>query len=251
MTVGEIIYSRRKELGLTLEEIGNATGVSKSTVKKWENGFIANMRRDKIEKLAKVLQISPIALLGIDDDYAQTLEVLQTIIDPQNASHQVVEQMEYEKKLIASNKNSKALNSVPETENLLPLPKTKKVPLVGTIACGTPILTDEQHDSFVMSGTNLDADFCLRAKGDSMIGARIQDGDIVFIKKSDMVANGEIAAVVIEDEATLKRVYYYPEEEKLILSPENPRYAPLVYIGEELSSIKIIGKAVAFQSAIV
>lgn len=68
MTVGEIIYNRRKELGLTLEEIGNATGVSKSTVKKWEDGYIANMRRDKIEKLAKVLQISPIVLLGIDDD---------------------------------------------------------------------------------------------------------------------------------------------------------------------------------------
>ena len=68
MTVGEIIYTRRKELGLTLEEIGNATGVSKSTVKKWENGFIANMRRDKIGKLAKVLQISPIVLLGIDND---------------------------------------------------------------------------------------------------------------------------------------------------------------------------------------
>jgi repressor LexA len=46
-------------------------------------------------------------------------------------------------------------------------------------------------------------------------------------------------------------VYYYPEEAKLILSPENPRYAPLVYIGEELSHIRIIGKAVAFQSAIV
>ena len=130
MTVGEIIYSRRKELGLTLEEIGNATGVSKSTVKKWENGFIANMRRDKIEKLAKVLQISPIALLGIDDDYAQTFEVLQTIVDPQNASYQVVEQMEYEKKLIASNKKSKALNSVPEIENILPLPKTKKANLI-------------------------------------------------------------------------------------------------------------------------
>jgi len=83
-----------------------------------------------------------------------------------------------------------------------------------------------------------------------MIGARILDGDIVFIRSQNSVDNGEIAAVIINDEATLKRVYYYPDEEKLILSPENPKYAPLVYIKNELNDIKILGKAVAFQSAI-
>ena len=84
-----------------------------------------------------------------------------------------------------------------------------------------------------------------------MIGARIYDGDIVFIRSQSTVDNGEIAAVIINDEATLKRVYYYPNEEKLILSPENPRYAPLVYIRDELESIKILGKAVAFQSTVI
>ena len=83
-----------------------------------------------------------------------------------------------------------------------------------------------------------------------MIGARIYDGDLVFIREQYTVDNGEIAAVIINDEATLKRVYYYPEEAKIILSPENPKYAPLVYINEELNSIKILGKAVAFQSII-
>ena len=83
-----------------------------------------------------------------------------------------------------------------------------------------------------------------------MINARIFDGDIVFIRSQNSVDNGEIAAVIINDEATLKRVYYYPNEEKLILSPENPKYAPLVYIKEELNDIKILGKAVAFQSAV-
>ena len=84
-----------------------------------------------------------------------------------------------------------------------------------------------------------------------MIGARIYDGDIVFIRSGEDISDGDICAVVIEDEATLKRVYYHPEEGKLILSPENPRYAPLVYTGEELSRIKILGKAVAFQSVII
>ena len=84
-----------------------------------------------------------------------------------------------------------------------------------------------------------------------MIGARIYDGDIVYIRSQNAVDNGEIAAVIINDEATLKRVYFYPEEEKLILSPENPRFAPLVYLGSELENIKILGKAVAFQSSVM
>lgn len=84
-----------------------------------------------------------------------------------------------------------------------------------------------------------------------MIGARIYDGDMVFIRAQEAVDNGEIAAVIINDEATLKRVYFYPDEGKLVLSPENPRYAPLVYLKDELNSIKIIGKAVAFQSTVI
>ena len=70
-------------------------------------------------------------------------------------------------------------------------------------------------------------------------------------EKQEQVENGEIAAVIIGDEATLKRVYFYPQEGKLILSPENPHYAPLVYVKNELDAVKIIGKAVAFQSRIV
>ena len=127
----------------------------------------------------------------------------------------------------------------------------KRLPILGDIACGKPIYADEEHESYAAASDTLDADFCLRAHGDSMIGARIYDGDIVFIRSQSSVDNGEIAAVIINDEATLKRVYFYPEDEKLILSPENPKYAPLVYIKEELDSIKILGKAVAFQSVII
>ena len=133
--------------------------------------------------------------------------------------------------------------------NVLPI-KKKNLPIIGTIACGEPIYANEEYGSFVSINSDVDASFCLRAKGDSMIGARIYDGDLVFIREQDTVDNGEIAAVIINDETTLKRVYYNPDESKIILSPENPRYAPLVYINEELNSIKILGKAVAFQSVI-
>ena len=79
--IGNLIYNRRKELGLTLEEVGNAVGVSKSTVKKWENGFISNMRRDKIEKLAKILEISPVRLLGIKERTISQTPVVTTPTD--------------------------------------------------------------------------------------------------------------------------------------------------------------------------
>lgn len=131
--------------------------------------------------------------------------------------------------------------------NIFPITK-KRFPLLGEIACGEPIFAEENRESYVISGADMQADFCLRAKGDSMIGARILDGDIVFIKEMPIVANGEIAAVVIGDEATLKRVYFYPEKAKLMLVAENPKYEPLMYEGAELNEIRILGKAVAFQS---
>lgn len=87
------------------------------------------------------------------------------------------------------------------------MPKTKKVPLIGTIACGTPILAVENIECDVDMPENIRADFALRCKGDSMIDAHIYDGDIVYIRKQPIVDNGEIAAVIIDDEATLKRFY--------------------------------------------
>ncbi len=140
--------------------------------------------------------------------------------------------------------------SIRDVDGVSPM-TVKKLPILGAIACGEPIYADEEHESYAATDSSLDADFCLRAKGDSMIGARIYDGDIVFIRSQNSVDNGEIAAVIINDEATLKRVYFYPNESKLILSPENPKYAPIVYINEELDSIKILGKAIAFQSTVI
>lgn len=140
-----------------------------------------------------------------------------------------------------------ALEDEAEIANLT----VKRLPVLGEIACGEPILAVEECESFVSADGRIDADFCLRAHGDSMTGARIFDGDIVFIRRQSLVNNGEIAAVIINDEATLKRVYFYPEEGKLVLTPENPRYAPLVFIKNELDEVKILGRAVAFQSAIV
>jgi repressor LexA len=141
-------------------------------------------------------------------------------------------------------------SGMPSYENVVPL-STQSLPILGHISCGEPIYAEERHEGYVALGKKLDADFCLIAKGDSMTGARINDGDVVFIRSQNTLDNGEIGVVIINDEATLKRVYFYPEEQKLILVAENPRYAPFVYVGRELEKIKILGKAVAFQSRII
>lgn len=137
-----------------------------------------------------------------------------------------------------------------ERLGILPISK-QRLPLLGEIACGEPIFANEERESYIEAGTNIQADFCLKAKGDSMINARIHDGDIIFIRKQEMIANGDISAVIIDESATLKRVFYYPDDKKLVLQAENPKYEPLVYIGEELDHVHILGKAVAFQSDVI
>lgn len=132
--------------------------------------------------------------------------------------------------------------------NVIPMPEMRKIPLVGTIACGEPILAEENIEDYVNIPKDMAGDFALTCKGDSMINARIFDGDIVYIRQQDTVENGEIAAVLIDSEATLKRVRLF--DDHISLEPENPMYKPLVYWNEEMNTIRILGKAVAFTSAI-
>ena len=135
-------------------------------------------------------------------------------------------------------------------DNIYKLGKIK-LPMLGKVACGEPIFADEDRESYIMIGTDVGADFCLQCQGDSMINARIHDGDIVFVKKTDIVENGEIAVVIIDDEATLKRFFYYREQNLVILKPENPKYQDIILTGEQLNQVRVIGRAVAFQSDVI
>lgn len=205
MNIGDIMRTRRQELGLTLEEVGDYVGVGKSTVRKWENGDIENMKRDKIALLSKILKLSPLTFITGEVEYGTP-------------------------------------------DNIIPLPKTKKIPLLGTIACGEPILATENIDKYIEMPESVGGTFALKCKGDSMINAHIFDGDVVYIREQPDVENGEIAAVLIGDEATLKRVYKYPS--KVVLRPENPLYNDITYTEEEMNDVRILGKAVAHLSAV-
>lgn len=131
--------------------------------------------------------------------------------------------------------------------DILPV-QTKKVPLLGTIAAGEPILAYDDQQSYIEIDDTLQVDFCLRIKGDSMINARINNGDLVFVREQPVVENGEIAAVLIDDEVTLKR--FYKNNGGVILKPENSKYQPRFFTAKDFKEIRILGKAIAFQSDI-
>lgn len=136
--------------------------------------------------------------------------------------------------------------SVTDLMGLMPKPEMRRIPVLGTIACGAPILAQEHIEGYTAIPEDICADFALICKGDSMVGARIFDGDLVYIRQQETVENGEIAAVLIDAEATLKRVRYFPES--ISLEPENPRYKPIILWGEEMNNLRILGKAVAFTA---
>lgn len=199
---------RRKEMGIPVEDIAKTLNISVATVYRYENGDIEKVPGTILEPLAQILCTTPAYLMGWNENSTREQHIL----------------------------------------GIIPMPEMRKIPLLGTIACGEPILAAENIEQEVDMPVNIKADFALRCKGDSMIGARINDGDIVYIRKQCEVYNGQIAAVLIGEEATLKRVYYYPE--KLVLNPENPAYEPMIYVGSELEDVKILGLAVSFTSAL-
>lgn len=132
----------------------------------------------------------------------------------------------------------------PMPTNILSI-KAKKVPLLGEIACGQPTYVAEEKGSYVLTN-NDDIDFCLRVEGDSMIDAGIKAGDLVFVRSQPCVDNGEIAVVLVGDEATLKR--FYKTDDGVILKPENPSYQPIFYKADDFERVMILGKAVMVQS---
>lgn len=212
MTVGEKIKVARERNHLTQEELGQLCGTTKQTIFKYETGVITNIPLDRLEKIASVLNVRPASLMGWEAEHP----------DPPLA----------------------------DVANLLPLPRTVKKPRLGTIACGQPILAVEEADEYDQVPEGVNCDFTLVCKGDSMITARIFDGDIVYIHAQPEVENGQIAAVRIGDEATLKKVYYTPGDNRITLRACNPMYPDMVYTGESLSQVEVLGLAVGFYSTI-
>lgn len=205
-TLYDRIKSRRTELGLTVEELAHKMGYKdKSSISKIENGK-ADIPQSKIAAFADALETTPAYLMGWEEQ-------------PQPKKPTIPPGFE-------------------------PMPKMKKIPLIGAIACGEPITAEQNIEKMVDVPENIRCDFSLTCHGDSMVDAGIHDKDVVYIRIQPEVENGEIAAVRIDGEATLKRVYYNPGT--LTLMPANPAYAPMVYTGPQLEEVHIEGKAVGW-----
>lgn len=128
----------------------------------------------------------------------------------------------------------------------------KRVPILGGAACGEPIFSPSDGTEFVAVDADVPCDFALIAQGDSMTGDRIFSGDLVFIRKQDNVRDGEIAAVAIDNELTLKRIRRLRGPDGRVvftqLLPSNPSYSPIDIGGEdETRCVNILGKAVAVR----
>lgn len=190
-------------------DLSKATKVSEGTISCYINGRY-EAKHNRVNQFATVLKVNPAWLMGYDVPMEEA-KAAETSIPP----------------------------------GFEPLPKMRKVPVIGEIACGEPITAEQNIEGYVDAPMDVHADFVLICKGDSMIDAGIRNGDAVFIRIQETVENGEIAAVRIDDEATLKRVYW--DGDTLVLMPANNAYAPKSFRGEEINDVHIEGKAIGYM----
>lgn len=209
-TFGVVIKQLRKDKGITQDQLASLLKVSRSTIGMYETGS----REPDFETCEAIADI-----FNVDMDYLMG-------------------------RTTTKRKNPITGQTIPS--GFEPLPKTVKRPLVGSIACGEPITAEENIEDYVDVPEDSQCDFCLRCKGDSMIDAGIHDGDVVYIHSQPEVENGQIAAVRIDGEATLKRVFWDKGSQVLQLVPANSSYMPKVYSGQALESVHIEGRAVGF-----
>lgn len=201
MDIGKMINQRRTELKLTLEQVGQAVGVGKSTVKKWEDGYISNMRRDKIALLAKVLKMNPVSFITgefkEEEDQAtplpQTNVFMRPVYDSISAGF-------------------------------------------GVIAQDVPV---DYMPTYITCPSEQDKYIWINVHGDSM-SPLIDDGSKILIKKQPSVDSGQIAAVLVDDEeAVVKKVLY--NDNTVELHSVNPYYPPRVFKNNDVTRVQILG----------
>ena len=196
------LQQRRKQLGLSQRHVADLVGVSEATISRWENGQIADMKRKYIRAYADALQTTT--------DFIMTGEAGE--------------------------------EAAPVPAGFEPLPAMKMVPLIGSIACGTPITAEQNIERYIGVPAAWHADFALTCHGDSM-SPTIRDGDIVCIRSQPEVETGQIAAVRIGEEATLK--HFHRQGDAVMLLADNTAVCPpMIYTGPQLAEVQIEGRAV-------
>lgn len=214
MTLGDVIYKYRTQHGMSMDKFSEISGISK--------GYISMLEKNKTAR---------------GDEPSPSFEMYKNVAS--TIGMRVDD-------LIRTVEGKIALE--PESqEYLLPLPRMKRWKVIGGTACGSPIHREIEEET-VLAPADIDADRVFRCIGDSMVGAHIFDGDIVFVKTGEYVEDGRIGVVRVDDEYTLKRIYRGPDY--LELRSENPKYPPIIIRGEQ-ENAEIVGKAVQFLSRVI
>ena len=211
MILGELIKEYRTENGMSMDQFAQRSGLSKAYVSVLERNYNPVNGKPVVPSLETIKAVS----LAIGKDFNDVIALLD------------------------GNQPVQLNSSIPS--GFQPLPQMDRVPRVGRIACGEPILAEENIEGYDRVPHKRNADFTLICKGDSM-APKIKDGDIVAIHSQPSVENGEIAAVLIETDATLKRVFLFKDH--IELRAENPSFPSIVLIGEDMNQVIIEGKAV-------
>ena len=204
MELRDKLYNRRKELGLTLEQVGDIVGVGKSTVRKWETGDISNMKRDKIAMLANALQVSPGFIMGWEESNLKAPEITDNIV-----TFPIIGEIAAGYESIAVEDWSGDTISIPQE-----------------------YLRGRKQDEF----------FVLSVHGDSMYPLYMDGDKVLILKQSTLNRSGDIGAVMYDDEhATLKKVEYVMGEDWMNMIPINPEYQPKRKEGADLESCRVLG----------
>lgn len=215
-TTAERLHTALKMRDIKPVELHAKTGISKPSISQYMSGLV-KPKQDRIYLMARALNVDDIWLMGYNVPMERK--------EPFRSSPSILL----------------------HAKNIVPM-NTEHVPLLEHIAAGKPILAKENINGYENLAGGVHADFCMEMRGDSMIQANIHSGDIVFICQQNKVEDGEIAAVLIDASATLKR--FYRHDEAIELRPENPRYKSMYFTDGNCDRFKILGKAVALQTLV-
>lgn len=209
--IGRKIESRRKELGLTLDDIAKEIGVAKSTIQRYEKGTIEKIKLPVIEAIARVLFVDPAWLCGKTDQMLSR-------------------------------------RSLPEGIEPIDFSAYHRIPILGRISAGLPLYADEHIEGYTLTDLNGGAEyFGLRVHGDSMNAIGINDGYLIIVRRQEEVEQGEVAVVLVDgEEATVKRFYSSDTIVTLMPQSTNPEHKPQLYDVNK-TSIRVLGKVVKVE----
>lgn len=200
MDIGKLIHDRREELGLTLEAVGIAVGVSKSTVKKWENGLISNMKRDKIAQLANVLKLNPVSFIMEEEPIEPNAEIM-------------------------------------------PAQNIYMIPVFESVSAGFGAYSNsdviDYMPLYIQNPSDVPDMLCIKVEGDSMY-PKIENGDMVVVRKQSSVDSGQIAVIMIDNEEGLVKKVNYGSD-YIELQSINPEYQSRVFKGKEMQRLTVVG----------